>query len=500
MSKKIPLIVFPILTSLLLVLAYPKFDQGWLAWFALAPLSYYLLKAKRGRDAALGGLVCGAVFYAGILYWIYPTMRAGGVNPAVSALGLVLLALALSLEFVVISLFGYKLKKIGPLAWPYIFAAGWFVLEYGKVWLSREAVWFPWFMLGYTQWRYTALIQIASVTGVYGLSAAVCFAGAVIGAAAASDASPARRGLRLLPALLLPAGLWYYGKTELVKAEAAVPLKTIPVALLQPSIDQYAKWRESQADVIRTAIAGLLPQAKGALAVWPENALPCWVDEPACAAWMRSAAASSGAEGSVVGSVSQGGGKHVSAFLLGRDGAIKASYDKRQLVPFGEYVPLRGLLGKFIAPVAELGEFEPGAPYQPPLDFNGTRLGPAVCYESIFPYLFAGDTAAGAQLFVNVTNDGWYLETAAPYQHFVANIFRAVENRRTVARAANNGISAVIDPWGRVLASTRLNERAVLRAQAPVYDIQAVFPRRGQWFALGAAMLAAAFLIAVLLV
>lgn len=474
--------------------------MGWLAWFALAPLSYFLLRAKGKGEAALGGLVCGALFYAGILYWVYPTMRAGGVNPLVSAIGLVLLALVLSLEFVVISLFGRKLRKIGPRAWPYVFAAGWFALEYGKVWLSQKAVWFPWFMLGYTQWKYTAVIQIASVTGVYGLSAALCFAGASLGAALACDATPARRGLRLLPALLLPAGLWWYGKTELVKAESAVPVKTVTVALVQPSIDQYAKWREAQADGIKKTISELLPLAKGALAVWPENALPCWVDEPDCAAWMKSAAAASGAEGSVVGSVSQGGGKRVSAFLLDRKGDIAGSYDKRQLVPFGEYVPLRGLLGKFIAPVAELGEFEPGAPSQRPLDFNGVKLGPAICYESIFPYLFAGDALAGAGLFVNITNDGWYLDTAAPHQHFIANIFRAVENRRTVARAANNGISGVIDPWGRVLASTQLNERTVLRAQAPVFDLAAVFPANGHWFAVAALMLVAAFLIAVLFV
>jgi apolipoprotein N-acyltransferase len=100
---------------------------------------------------------------------------------------------------------------------------------------------------------------------------------------------------------------------------------------------------------------------------------------------------------------------------------------------------------------------------------------------------------------VNITNDGWYLDTAAPYQHFIANIFRAVENRRSVARAANNGISAVIDPWGRVLAKTALNERAVLSAAVPVYAVRALFPYYGQWFALAAMVVVSAFLLALLL-
>ena len=171
-----------------------------------------------------------------------------------------------------------------------------------------------------------------------------------------------------------------------------------------------------------------------------------------------------------MGSVSRGDGSHVAAFLLDKKGEISASYEKRQLVPFGEYVPMRGFLGRYIKPVATLGEFLPGARDQKLMEFKGFKIGAAICYESVFPYLFYPSTRAGADLFVNITNDGWYLDTAAPYQHFIVNIFRAVENRRSVARAANNGISGVIDPWGRVLAKTRLNERTVLEADVPVYS------------------------------
>lgn len=499
MPKKIPLFIFPVLTSLLLVLAYPKFSFGWLAWVGLAPLSYYLLKVRTFKAAALGGLGCGFLFYLGILYWIYPTMRAGGVGHVVSGLGLLLLALVLAAEFLAVSAFGYRLRKAGLQAWPYVFALGWFAMEYGKVWLSQKAVWFPWFMLGYTQADLLPLVQVVSVTGIYGLSAAVCFTGALAGAALAADCRPAARLLRFSPALLLVAGLWYFGQRELAAAGSFVPERSLRVALLQPSIDLYAKWDAAEADNIRANIEGLLAGAGGAdLAVWPENALPCWIDEPACEEWLRGAVARSGAEGNFVGSVSKGGGRHVSAFLLDSSGTVRASYNKRQLVPFGEYVPLRGLLGKFIQPVAALGEFDPGAPRQRLADFGGVKIGSAICYESIFPHLFAGDSRAGADLYVNITNDGWYLDTAAPYQHFNANIFRAVETRRSVLRAANNGISGVIDPWGRVLASTSLNERTTLLAAAPVYVEQAFFPAYGHWFAWAALLLVLAFLLALL--
>ena len=494
MSKKKRTSLFlPLLTALLLVLSYPKFDQGWLAWAALGPLSYYILKSKTLKGAAAGGLACGFLFYFGILYWIYPTMRAGGVNPGVSALGLVLLSGVMALEFLAISVYGFYLKKTGPKVWPYLFALGWFLLEYGKVYLSLKAVWFPWFMLGYTQWAYTPLIQIASVTGVYGLSAAVCLAGALAGALCARDLSARSRLLLFSPAL------YVYGRGELEKARAAVPARSFKAALLQPSIDLYAKWDQAEAANIKAGLESLAAEAKGAdLLIWPENALPCWIDEPACYAWLKTAAA--GTAGSLVGSVSKGDGRHVSAFLLDGKGEVAASYDKRQLVPFGEYVPLRDFLGKYVKPVAALGEFAPGAPEQALLPFRGFKLGAAICYESIFPYLFAGDARAGADVFVNITNDGWYLDTAAPYQHFIANIFRAVETRRPLARAANNGISAVIDPWGRVLAKTALNERTVLAVTVPVYAEQALFPSYGQWFAWAALLIVAAFLLALLLI
>lgn len=501
MLKKFLPNLLPALTSVLLVLSYPKFDMGWLAWGALGPLSYYLLKAKSFKRAALGGMGSGFLFYLGILYWIYPTLRAGGVGPFVSALGLLLLALLMSLEFLAVSVYGYYLKKGGLRAWPYAFALGWAALEYGKVFLARELVWFPWFMLGYTQWAYKPLIQIASVTGVYGLSAAVCFPGALAGSLLARDLKPAGRLLRFLPAAALFAGLFWFGRHELAGAAVMPPARELKVALLQPSIDQYAKWDEAEAGRILALMTLQAEQAKGAgLAVWPENALPCWINDSACRAWLRKAASSSGVEGSFVGSVSRGEGKHVSAFLLDGSGTITASYDKRQLVPFGEYVPMRGLLGKFIKPVGELGEFEPGAPDQPLMNFRGCKIGATLCYESIFPYLFAGDTRAGADLFVNITNDGWYLDTAAPYQHFIASVFRAVENRRTVVRAANNGISGVIDPWGRVAAVTALDARTVLHAVAPVYSVRAQFPFYGRWFEAGVLLAVSAFLLALLLV
>ena len=492
----------PALTSLLLILSYPKFNQGWLAWFALAPLTLAIWRAKDLKETVLAGLAAGFFFYAGILYWIYPTMRVGGVNAPVSAFGLAALSLVMSVEFILVSAFGFYLKRLGPRAWPCAFALGWALLEYGKVYLSLKAVWFPWFMLGYTQWEYPSLIQIVSLTGVYGLSAAVCFTGALLGTLPLSWRGPCDAALRAAPAGMIFALILGYGRHELKLSAAVAPDKYLNAALLQPCISLYDKWDAGKARGIQDEIEGMLAGLDSPdLILWPENALPGWIDDPVYSRWLKELSAGN-KSWNVVGSVSRGDGRHVSAFLLNEEGEITASYNKRRLVPFGEYVPLRGFLGKFITPVAALGEFMEGAPAQKLFGLKGIKLGGAVCYESIFPYLFVSDAKAGAGAFFNITNDGWYLDTAAPYQHFLVNIFRAVETRRPVMRAANNGISAVIDPWGRVLAKKDLNEAGVLTVRMPVYTAAApsFYVSRGHWFINSCLLVFSAFLLAVILV
>jgi len=492
----------PLLTSVLLVLSYPKFNQGWLAWFALAPLSAALWRAKSLKAALFSGLAAGFFFYLGILYWIYPTMRAGGVNAPVSLAGWAALSLVLSAEFMAVSAFGFWFKKAGRAAWPWVFAAVWTLMEWGKVALTLKGVWFPWFMLGYTQWQYAWPVQLVSVTGVYGLSFAVCFSGALFGCCLLREGSLRGKFYGFLPALVLAAGLFSFGAWELQKAGESRPSSYISVALLQPSIDLYRKWDVKYARWTEERIEGLLPRAEEPrLIVWPENALPGWIDEPDCRAWLKKTAARPGTF-SVVGSVSQGDGKHVAAFLLDEKGEIADYYYKRRLVPFGEYVPLRELLGKYVSVISDLGEFEEGTRSQGVFTAGGVKIGAGICYESVFPYLARSDVSKGAQLLVNITNDGWYLDTAAPYQHFLVNVFRAAENRRPLVRAANNGISALIDPWGRISAKTALDEYTVLNVKAPLYADpgKTVYGEHGDWFCVLCLMVFAAFLIAMIFI
>ena len=196
--------------------------------------------------------------------------------------------------------------------------------------------------------------------------------------------------------------------------------------------------------------------------------MPNWLDDSYTVNWIGARAAGMKAP-QLVGAIMQDDGRsYVRAVLFSAQGKVEGFYTKRQLVPFGEFVPLRSVLERYVRVLGKMGEFEPGPEEQAPLTVSGAEIGPLICYESIFPALSRTATASGAKVLVNLTNDGWYLDTSAPYQHFAANVFRAVENRRPLVRAANTGISGWIDRWGIVRYASELNTPAVLAFDIPL--------------------------------
>jgi apolipoprotein N-acyltransferase len=176
----------------------------------------------------------------------------------------------------------------------------------------------------------------------------------------------------------------------------------------------------------------------------------------------------------------------VGAKLLTPKGDVALRYHKIRLVPFGEFVPLQPLLtlgGRYGAKlVQQVADFSPGAEYAI-ADVGGAHVSSFICYEAIFPDLVREFTARGADLLVNMTNDAWYGRTSAPYQHFAMAAFRAVENRKYLVRAANTGITAVVDPHGRTLEKTALFERTTLVRDVPIVPGQTFYSRHGDVFA-----------------
>jgi apolipoprotein N-acyltransferase len=189
----------------------------------------------------------------------------------------------------------------------------------------------------------------------------------------------------------------------------------------------------------------------------------------------------------------------VGAKLLAPDGEVTARYRKMHLVPFGEYVPLKVLFtfgGRVTAKVVqEVSDFTPGTDAVN-VAVEGHRVGGYICYEAIFPALVRRFPADGAELLVNITNDAWYGTTSAPYQHLAMAAFRAVENRRYMVRAANTGITAVVDPWGRIHEPTTLFDRTVLVREVPFVAETSFYTRHGDLFAEASSALALALLAA----
>ena len=289
----------------------------------------------------------------------------------------------------------------------------------------------------------------------------------------------------LSPMIVLLCYLW--GVNRLTHLELPENLQSVRIALLQGSIDQYKKWDQEYVREIKESYAGLasmIPKASVNLVVWPETALPGWYpQDKKVAGWLEKVVRKTRVH-HLAGAVTRGEEKALnSAFLLSPDGTVLARYDKMHLVPFGEFVPMQSILGRWIAVLNELGGFTGGEGHRP-LGFNGTRLGVGICYESIFPEIPRAQVRNGADILVNLTNDGWYLDTAAPEQHFAMNVFRAVENRRFLVRAANTGISGILSPSGTIVDRTRLGERTVLTGTASPRGEKTLFTRFGDWFPL----------------
>jgi apolipoprotein N-acyltransferase len=459
------------------------------------------LRGASGWRAARLGYLTGAVSALGLLYWTSLVVVQYGGLPLVAG---ALIMLALCLAFALFPLlFGWATGRLvarfgsaGLLGTPFL----WVATELLRAHTFFE---FPWCLLGYSQQPFPPVIQIASVTAVYGVSFLLVMSSALV-ALALVEARVRRAAV--IGALALPVVSWAAGSFSL--SQPLPESGRITLGLVQGGIRQEDKWLPENAwsnvgrhlDLTEQAVA------RGArLVIWPESAVPFLYDaEPALATLLQDAVRKHGIHlyfGNDDRELGSGGEPRifVGAKLLDPQGQVTARYRKIHLVPFGEYVPLKPLFtlgGRVVAKlVQEVSDFSPGTDAVTG-DVAGHRIGGYICYEAIFPGLVRRFGAQGAELLVNVTNDAWYGTTSAPYQHLAMAAFRAVENRRYMVRAANTGITAVVDPRGRVLEATALFEQAVLVRDVPFVAATSFYTRHGDVFAHACAAIALALLAA----
>jgi apolipoprotein N-acyltransferase len=503
------------------------------AWFGLAPLIWAVIRTSEDEDRPLRrsflvAYVCGVLWYMGNCYWIYATMNLhGGLPPVVSALLLVAFSLVLGGYF---GLFGLGLavvrRRLG---------LGWALAAAPFIWVTTELAGaritsVPWDQLGYSQVDNGFLTALAPWTGVYGISFVLVAINAVCAAILMGRFGFYARGLR--PALLrlvcfgglvvLAGGFSYVARENAPTSATAV--------LVQPNLDvtadndwngpdwdaHIAQFVKLAGEECKTYIAGI-PQtgaSNGEIQCppWPTHPdLVAWPEAPAPfiqpdAKFQQAAAqvARSVQAPLVVGGIGtefaggeEGWRDYNSAMLFRADGSFQGRYDKIHLVPFGEYIPFKDLLTFAHKLTGRVSSFSRGRDRMVfhIADQKGGlhRYGFLICYEAVFADEVREFARNGAEVLVNISDDGWYGDTSAPWQHLNMARMRAIENRRWLLRDTNNGVTAAIDPYGRVRQSIPRHAVDALPAQYGFRDDVTFYTQHGDVFGWCCAVLAAGF-------
>jgi apolipoprotein N-acyltransferase len=462
-------------SGLLLAASFPAIQFPLLAWFALVPL-LIALRGSSVRNGFWTGGITGLVYFAGTVHWVTNSVHFYGNVPLVPASLITLLLCAYLAIYP--ALFGAALVHVRKNHPSLAFLAApalWTALELARTYVFSG---FPWSLLGYTQYRLLPVIQVADITGVYGIS----FLIVLVNAALAELMMDRKRFIPLVAAGSVLLLVLSYGVLQLRKPEAQ---GTFTVSVIQGNIEQDQKWDPAYQMQVTSVYERLTLKAakqRPDLVLWPETATPFYFNSPGGADREQTANLERFVKrnhipilfGSPTYEVLPGRVVHLrnSAFLLSPEGTALAEYHKFHLVPFGEYVPLKSVLFFVDKMVQAIGDFQAGREYTvmavPVPGQQDVKVSTVICYEIIFPDLVRRFVDKGATVITTITNDAWFGRTAAPYQHFSMAVLRAVENRVPIARAANTGISGFIDANGKVLQTSGIFVEAdLMQALAP---------------------------------
>ncbi len=495
-STRLAAVVYGGAFAVLYAFGMPGYEIPGLPFIALAPLIGLSLSSASARSAAFRGFLAGTAANLLLFYWIAYTLAVpgklgwilGGIGALlVSAYVAIYVSAACWLAFRLVARFGEN----GVWAFP----AVWVGLEYAR---SVLVTGFPWLPLGYGLSDSPALRQAADLAGVPGLGFLLALSGA---AASRIVILLARRSWRACAApaavaLAVPAFLLAYGAWRNSPAGRPPAARPFRVVVAQGAIDQSVKWDpafQEQTVLIYRALTQKAVAQGAEVVVWPETAAPFlygW--EEKLSGQVDQVALEAGVPiifGAPWFDPSRGGQYFNSVFLLDGEGVPRGRYDKRHLVPFGEYIPLRSVLFFLEKLTAGAGDFSAGTG---PALFRvaGAAAGASVCYEALFPGIIRDSVREGAGWLVNVTNDAWFGDTVAPWQHLAMARMRSVEFRRPMVRAANSGVSAVIDASGASIAQLGLFRRGTLAAEVRPGTGETLYAKTGDIFQISCAILA----------
>ncbi len=480
-----PLLLF--LSVLLLYLASPAPGFSFLAWIALAPLLLFCRRTSPLKTT-LWALAGGVLYHLFLVYWVTISMETyGGLQPLVSWPALFLLALYMALYFALFCFLISKTKKSLPMLWfaPVL----WVSLDYIRgIFLTG----FPWMDLGYSQFSYPTLIQTADLFGHHGVTFVLVLINALLAQILVDKKWFTKHIKQACAALLLVTITLAYSIIRIDQIRK--DMKTSPameVAVIQANIDQALKWKKAHKKISVDRHLQLTQQARknnqATLVIWPETALAFYPSHDPLMAYVEKETIKKDSYHLLTGAPyvlqrNKGYDYYNSALLLSPQDKVDI-YFKQHLVPFGEYIPMRSILPIPKPIVESMGDFSAGTSGRP-LEAGPAKIGALICVEAIFPDLARKEAGLGANLFANITNDAWFGKSSAPVQLLAMSIFRSVENRRSMARAANTGISALIMPTGEVAEQTSLFEPAYLSGQLPLLTNITFFTKLGFLFPL----------------
>ncbi len=496
------------------ILIFPLPGVFALGWVALAPLLIALMRTQPAGELEIEGsprlqpatpwqgfllgYICGIVWYAGTCYWTYDTMRQyGGLNAPMALLVLVLFSCYLGLYHGVFGLAVSLLARPNDHRRAMVVAPFlWVAIELARTRISG----FPWNLLGISQVDNVALCRITSWTGVYGVSFEIALVNVAL--AVAFLIPRPKRGMMLAAALaaaaVLQAGRLVEPPPATADRAALLVQQNIPVAASwNPAYFQQTL--QELTDLTRKTAASK-PDAKVDLIVWPESPAPFFTNDAKFKQAISDTARTTnswmivGAIGSNAPSPNDEGPIFNSAAVISPQGEWTARYDKVHLVPFGEYLPFPSLFSFAGGLTKEVGQFEHGQS-RAPLNAGGALVGIFICYESIFPDEVRQSANLGAQVFVNISNDGWYGDSGAYAQHLNQTRMRAIENNRWLLSSTDTGVTAAIDPWGRISARIPRKERSALVASYALNSVTTFYTRHGDWFAFACAIISIGALV-----
>ena len=451
------------ISGILLGLIFPRFNFEPLAWFAFIPL-FSAMEAKTPQRSALLGFITGMVFYTWGLSWINNTLINYGNLPSVVSF-MVLGLLAAYLSFYT-ALFCYLIRRVCKenRGLFFLFAPVlWVSLEYLRS--THSEFGFSWLGLGYSQFKTLQVIQMAEITGVYGISWLIMLLNAGLYLAWKTWREPGNMGARFISVTLLVFACWWgYGSVTMNRYTPNTDKNpSLTVGLIQGNVEQFMKWNPVYQKLVMSKYRDLTlaaAQSKPQLIVWPETALPFYYNQHSVGTKFVKDLARQTQTPILFGSPHKENrdGRTIhynSAYLVSDTGDTQNRYDKIHLVPFGEFVPFRKLLFFVEKMVEMIGDFGRGKEAIL-FDVAGYQAGVSICYEIIFPDLIRQAVKNGAHFLINITNDAWFGKSAASYQHMSMGALRAVENRVPIVRAANTGISGTIDANGALRDETDL--------------------------------------------